>query len=114
MRYDHNDTATELQLVPVEPETLDNPISMFDIISICREYNKLGYQMQSQVDQLLELGIQDAIKTRVVSAAALPHIKSFLQQVIRNPYFGEAVDQATDCVRLIEDWQDAHPLTMTN
>jgi hypothetical protein len=109
-----HDYELEPALQLVETEVLDIPLDISDLISICREYTKLGYQMQSQVDQLLELGIQDAIKTRVVSAAALPHIKSFLQQVIRNPYFGDAVDQASDCIRMIEGWQTSHPLTMTN
>ena len=109
-------TATEteqLQLVQVE-DPFNTPISTFDILAICREYSKLGYQMQQQVETLTELGIQDAINSRAISAAALPHIKFFYQQVIRNPLFGDAVDQAAEIVRAIEDWQEANPNKMTN
>lgn len=109
-------TATEpdLQLVSIEQETINTPISMFDILSICREFSKLGYQMQQQVETITELGIKDAINSKAVSAAALPHIKFFLQQVIRNPYFGEAVDQAADAVRMIENWQESNPTKLMN
>jgi hypothetical protein len=107
------DTQTELQLVPVE-EAFDIPLDISDIISICREYSKLGFQMQQQVELIMDLGISDAINSKAVSASALPHLKHWLQQVIRNPLFGDAGDQAAETVRAIEDYQELHPTTITN
>jgi hypothetical protein len=103
----------ELQLATIE-EDLDIPLDISDIIAICREYTQLGYQMQQSVDAIMDLGITDAINTKAVSAAALPHIKAFLQEVIRNPLFGDAVDQAAETVRAINDWQEEHPTRLTN
>jgi hypothetical protein len=107
------ETEQDLQLITVE-ETFENPLSISDIISICREYTKLGYQMQQQVETITELGVEDAINSKAVSAAALPHLKHWLQQVIRNPYFGEAGDQAAETVRAIEDYQEANPIRIMN
>jgi hypothetical protein len=105
----------ELQLIPTEQDTYDSiPLDISDIIAICREYSILGTTIQYQVDSILEYGLQDAIKFGLVKSAALPHIKAFLQQVIRNPYFGDAGDQAADCVEMIEAWQSINPITLAN
>jgi hypothetical protein len=103
----------DLQLATIE-EDLDIPLCVEDLIVICREYTRLGYQMQQSVDAIMDLGIEDAVNSKAVSAAALPHLKHFLQQVIRNPLFGDAVDQAAETVRAIEDWQEVHPTRITN
>jgi hypothetical protein len=102
----------ELQLISIEQEA-PIPLDISDIIAICREYSKLGYSMQKQVDAITELGIQDALKTNAVSVSSLPHIKFWLQQVIRNPLFGDAGDQAADVVRAIELFQEQHPTHST-
>jgi len=110
--YDY-DYELELQLVEVNPsadDELDIPLSMTDLLSLCREYSKLGWQMQQQVEMIVELGIQEAIATGAVSVSALPLVKEFLAQIIRNAYFGDAVDQAEECIRMVDDYQSAHPV----
>jgi hypothetical protein len=106
-----NNEAQELQLLPVEQETLDIPIGLSDLISLCQAYTEMTWQIRQQANDLIELGIDDALKTQAVSASSLPHIKSFLQQVQRNPYFGDAVAQAQEAIWLIEEWQLANPIT---
>lgn len=79
------------------------PLDISDIINICREYNQLGWNIQSQVENILESGVDEAIKTGTVKRESLPKIKSFLKAISRNAYFGDAVSQAHDCIRLIQE-----------
>lgn len=78
------------------------PIDISDIISICREYNKLGWQIQQQVENILEIGVEDSIKSGYVKRESLPLIKDFLRVVSENPYFGDAMAQAQECMFLID------------
>jgi len=89
-------------------ETEDNveiPIDISDILTVCKEYNKLGWKIQNQVEDLLELGIDEAIKNGIVKMESLPHIKDFLNHICDNVYFGDAADQANECIALIEHFE---------
>lgn len=88
-----------------QSEELDIPIDLSDIISICREYNKLGWQIQQQVENILEIGVEEAIKSGYVRKESLPFIKSFLKAIAQNVYFGDAVSQADECVKLIQQYE---------
>lgn len=97
-----------LEAMGVGEEEYSIPLDISDIISICREYNKLGWQIQNQVESILDLGVDQAIQAKYVKRESLPHIKSFLRSICQNPYFGDAVDQAQDCIFLIEDHEQQH------
>jgi len=84
------------------------PLNISDIISICKDFNSLGWQVQNQIDNIIEIGIEESIKKKYVEQQSLPRIKFFLQQIIKNPYFGEAVDQATECIKLIREYEYKH------
>jgi hypothetical protein len=99
-----NNTATSNE----QDEEYNIPIDISDIIEICREYNKLGWQIQQQVEIILEVGIEESIKTGYVKKEALPLIENFLRQVSNNPYFGDAVSQAHDCIQLIQRYEVEH------
>ena len=92
-------------------ETVDSndefsiPLDISDIINICREYNNLGWQVQNQVEQILEVGVEESIKNGFVKKESLPHIKEFLVRIHANPYFGEAGLQANDCINLISKYE---------
>jgi hypothetical protein len=88
------------------------PLDISDIINICREYNKLGWQIQGQVETILEVGVEESIKSGKVRQESLPHIKSFLKAICSNAYFGDAVSQAHDCIQLITQYEVQHPLVM--
>jgi hypothetical protein len=81
------------------------PLNISDIIVICREFNKLGWQIQAQVENILEVGMEESIRSDFVKKESLPHIKSFLQAIIGNAYFGDAVSQAQDCIELIQKYE---------
>lgn len=85
-----------------EEEYYSIPLDISDIISICKEYNKLGHQIQNQIDTILENGIDQTIKNGCIKIESLPYIKMFLKQIIKNPYFGDAATQAEDCLFLID------------
>lgn len=103
-----------LEAIGVSEEEYSIPLDISDIINICREYNKLGWQIQNQVETILDLGIEQAIQANHVRRESLPHIKSFLRSICKNPYFGDAVDQAQECIFLIEDYEQQHkPVSIT-
>lgn len=92
-------------------EEFSIPLDISDIINICREYNKLGWQIQNQVENILELGVEEAIKSGTVKKESLPHIKQFLIAISKNAYFGDAVSQATDCLKIIGYYEDKHKMS---
>lgn len=105
-------TANNLEVLITSPtsNTKDDefsiPLCINDLLNICREFNKLGYQIQNQVENILELGIEESIKAGNVKRESLPHIKFFLEQIIKNSYFGDAVSQAEECIFMISKFQD--------
>ena len=89
-------------------DEFDIPLDISDIINICREYNKLGWQIQNQVENILEVGVEESIKAGKVKQQSLPHIKDFLKSICKNPYFGDATSQADDCIELIKQYEEKH------
>jgi hypothetical protein len=98
---------------PNQEEEFSIPLDISDIISICREYNKLGWQIQSQIENILEAGVEESIRNGAVKQQSLPHIKSFLISITDNPYFGDATSQANDCIQLIQQYQDKYQAVST-
>lgn len=84
------------------------PLNISDIISICKDFNSLGWQIQNRIENILDIGVEAAIKSGIVKPQSLPHIKHFLQKICTNPYFGDAVSQAEDCLALINQYEDKH------
>jgi hypothetical protein len=93
-----------------QDEEYSIPLDISDIINICREFTKLGWQIQAQVENILEVGVEESIKSGNVKRESLPHIKSFLLAICKNPYFGDAISQARDCIILIQDYEEAHKI----
>lgn len=96
---------TETVTTNEKEEEYSIPLDISDIINICREYTKLGGQIQQQVENILEVGVEESIRSGIVKREALPHIKSFLKAICSNPYFGDAVSQAHDCIKLVQDYE---------
>lgn len=96
-----------------QEEEFSIPLDISDIISICREYNKLGWQMQSQVENILEVGVEESIRIGNVKQQSLPHIKNFLISINNNPYFGDAASQADDCIQLIRRYEEKYQTVST-
>ncbi len=88
-----------------ENDEYNIPLDISDIISICREYNKLGWKIQNQIESIVENGVEESLKTGILTKESLPLIKSFLKSISRNPYFGDAVSQADDCVNIINEYE---------
>lgn len=95
-----------------EEEEYSIPLDISDIITICREFNKLGARIQNQVENILEVGVEESIKSGIVKQQSLPHIKSFLHAISRNAYFGDAVSQAHDCIKLIDAYEAKHKVVL--
>lgn len=91
-----------------DDELFSIPLDISDIINICREYNKLGWQIQNQVENILEVGVEESIKNGSVRKESLPHIKAFLHCISQNPYFGDAGTQALDALDLIKTYEVKH------
>jgi hypothetical protein len=102
-------TNTPGKLLLASAEEYSNPLNVSDIIEVCKQYSKLGFQIQYQIGLIMEFGIDEAISSDAISIAALPHIKDFLLRISQNPYFGDACTQAIDCIHFIELFEDQHP-----
>lgn len=85
------------------------PIDINDIMSLCKSYSQLGYSLQHQVETILSRGIDQAIESGIVSLSSLHLIKDFLQQIEGNFYFADAADQAMECIRAIESFEENQP-----
>lgn len=96
---------TKLQEVE---EEFSIPLDISDIINICKEYNKLGWQIQTQVENILENGVEESIKSGLVKKESLIHIKSFLKSIGKNVYFGDAIFQAEECIYKINIFLENH------
>ena len=90
------------------------PIDIGDIISICKDFSLLGWQVRNQIESILEHGVDSAIKSGYVKPESLSRIKYFLHRICECVYFGDAVLQAQDCLRLIQQYEDIHPLKLTS
>lgn len=89
-------------------EEFSIPLDISDIISICKDFNSLGWQIQQQVENILEVGVEESIKSGFVKKESLPRIKHFLRRICDNAYFGDAVSQAQDCIELIHNYEETH------
>lgn len=115
----HMNSSEELDLklvglVSNKEEEYSIPLNISDIINICREFNKLGYSIQNQVETILEAGVEEAINNNTVKPQSLPHIKNFLQQIIKNVYFGDATLQAEECIFLIDEYSEKYIISSLN
>lgn len=85
------------------------PIDISDIINICKEFSQLGINMQNQIDNILDLGVEKAIRQNIVQVQSLPHIKQFLSHICSNVYLGDASEQANEVLFMIKAYEYAHP-----
>jgi hypothetical protein len=99
------EALTLVSTTSTDEEEFSIPLDISDIINICQEFNKLGWQVQNQIQNILELGVEESIKTGIVKQQSLPLIKSFLTSICKNAYFGDAVSQANDCIKLISEYE---------
>ena len=105
----HNEFENVSLLEVITSNTNDEeysiPLDISDIINICKDFSNLGYNIQNQIDAILEVGIEEAIKSGSVKQESLPKIRYFLQKIIDNPYFGDAAYQAKECLHLIDTYK---------
>lgn len=117
MKLDHTfsivDQSVEIESTN-EHETFSIPLCIDDIISICKDFNSLGWQVQNQIENILENGVEESIKSGFVKQESLPCIKYFLHKVYSNAYFGDASSQAQDCLMLIKQYEEKHKIEYTS
>src|SRR5208337_3036299 len=89
---------------PNETDEFSIPLHINDILSLCQDFAMLN--IQYQIEDILECGVEESIKNSLVKQESLPHISYFLQKICKNPYFGDATMQAEDCLALISAYED--------
>ncbi len=99
------------QLKPISniEEKFENPIDITEIINICKQYSKLGFKIQHQIETIIEYGMEDSIKSGKVKVSSLPLIKYFLESIKDVHLLGDAALQADECIALIELFEMEHP-----
>lgn len=114
----HNIEVLDLNVInSIQTETEEEfsiPLDISDLITICKEFNNLGWQMQNQMENILDIGVEASIKSGYVKKQSLPHIKNFLQVICQNPYFGDATFQAKECISLINEYCGANVISISN
>lgn len=103
------DNINASSYVADENEKFEIPIDLSDILNICKEFSRLGWQIQNQIEYITEMGIEESIKSGKVNVTSLPVIKYFLSRVNENPLFGDASEQASECIALIENFEMRYP-----
>lgn len=73
-----------------EQEDCSIPLNVSDILDVCKEYSKLGLLVQSQVETILDVGVEEAIESGAIKISSLPFIKDFFSQIEKNEFFGDA------------------------
>ena len=77
------------------------PLDINDLLHICKEYNSLGSKIQNNIDQILELGFDKVFETNSIDIGSIPFILNFFDEIVKNPYFGDACSQAQNSIYLI-------------
>ena len=91
----------------VEETKLDLPTDIGDILEVCEQYTMLGFNIQQQIKWLLEIGIDEAIQEGKVNVEALPHIRSFLENITEKMY-GDVIDQSFEVIMMIDNYELKH------
>lgn len=89
-----------------DEEDMSVPLDINDILDICKEYVLLGFSIQKQVSEIMDYGVDYCISTSKIKESNLPHIRSFLNKISSNPYFGDAVSQANSVIKYIDEYID--------
>ncbi len=78
------------------------PLDISEIIDLCKEYSKLGNNIQMYMDIIFEFGVEQAIKSGKINKQYIPYIKNFLKVIADNQYLGDAANQSKDVLKLID------------
>ncbi len=105
----HETKMNTTETTTTNDEEFEIPIDLSDILTVCKQYNKLGWKIQNQVECLLEIGVDEAVRQGIVKVESLPHIKDFLNSICDNAYFGDAAFQANECIALIDHFEMRSP-----
>ena len=84
---------------PNETDEFSIPLHINDILGLCQEFAMLN--IQYQIEDIIEYGVEESVKNNLVKQESLPHVKYFLEKICNNQYFGDAAEQAEDCLVLI-------------
>lgn len=88
-----------------ETDEFSIPLDISDLLFICQEYNKLGWNSQYQMTYIIENGVSSAIKNGIITKESISSIRSFLKAIAKNAYFGDAATQAEECLLALEAYE---------
>lgn len=97
-----------MEVENTEETKLDLPTDIGDTLEICKQYMMLGLNIQTQLEWLIELGIEEAITERKVNVEALPHIRNFLENITEK-MFGDIIEQSYEVMMMIDNYELTHP-----
>jgi hypothetical protein len=91
----------------------DVPLDLTDVLTVCREFSRLGYNIQAQIELLIDHGVENAINQQLIKRSSLPYIRSFLRTIVDAQYFGEAGSKADDLITEIDFFIHRNPYQPT-
>lgn len=98
----------------IDNDIYDIPLNISDILHICKEYSKLGLNMQNQINYIVEFGLEECIQNKYIKTEHLPYICSFLEKLCENVYFGDAVSQSKEIIFNIKAHMENSKLLFLN
>jgi hypothetical protein len=101
---EHIDLHRPVSETPSDGEELDIPLDISDIIEICQEYNALGFQLQSNLQSILEDGVEVSIASGKINPKFVPFLIGFFDKVSKNVYLGDSAFQARQLVEGLKRW----------
>lgn len=91
-------------------ESNDNvAIDITDILTICKQYNILGWNLQGQLEYLIENGVEETVNNGKVSVEMLPYIRDFLKSITERLTNADVVDQAYAIIMMIDYYEFNYP-----
>jgi len=98
---------------PILNDFTDVPLDLSDLLTLCKEYSRLGFNLQNQVEILIDCGVETAINQRLIARSSLPHIRAFLKTIEQNALFGDSSLQANELITAIDFYAHKNPIQAT-
>jgi hypothetical protein len=89
---------------PVKDDEFDIPLDISDILEICQEYNSLGFQLQGNLQNILEEGVEAVIASGKLNRKFIPFIIGFFDKLSKNAYLGDSAYQAKQLVEVLTQY----------
>ncbi len=84
-------------------EVFSIPLNVSEILELCQKFSNLGFNIQHQLQDIAEYGVEESIKRGLVKKESLPFIQDFLSTLSKNSYLGDAAMEAETFLFMLKE-----------